>query len=102
MGSVIFAIGLWTGSISRPTASDPPLIIERRDLSPAPAAATGKETERELAGERLPGREETVYICGARTKKGTPCSRRVRDANRCWQHRGKPAMLPAAKLILTG
>ena len=41
---------------------------------------------------------ETAYFCGARTQKGAPCSRRVRVAGRCWQHVGKPAMLPAEKL----
>lgn len=35
-----------------------------------------------------------VYTCGARTQKGTPCSRRVKAAGtRCWQHLGKPSML---------
>jgi hypothetical protein len=41
---------------------------------------------------------ETAYFCGARTQKGAPCSRRVRGGGRCWQHVGKPAMLPAEKL----
>lgn len=41
---------------------------------------------------------ETAYYCGARTQKGTPCSRRVRGGGRCWQHVGKPAMLPPEKL----
>ncbi|MDQ3255161.1 MAG: hypothetical protein M3R15_14885 [Acidobacteriota bacterium] len=43
---------------------------------------------------------ETVSICGARTQKGKPCSRRVRGAGRCWQHSGKSAMLPPEKLIV--
>jgi hypothetical protein len=29
---------------------------------------------------------DTVYYCGAMTKKGTPCTRRVREPGRCWQH----------------
>ncbi len=32
---------------------------------------------------------ETVNFCGAPTKKGTPCSRRVKTPGRCWQHGGK-------------
>lgn len=36
---------------------------------------------------------EAVYHCGARTQKGTPCSRRVKTPGRCWQHAGKPSML---------
>ena len=43
---------------------------------------------------------EQTYICGARTKKGTPCSRRVHGPVRCWQHKGAPAMLPLEKLIV--
>lgn len=42
---------------------------------------------------------EAVYFCGAQTKKGTLCSRRVKGGGRCWQHVGQPAMLPQAKLI---
>jgi len=41
---------------------------------------------------------DEVYICGAATKKGTPCSRRVRGNVRCWQHIGLPAMLPPNQL----
>lgn len=42
---------------------------------------------------------ETAYFCGAQTKKGMPCSRRVKGAGRCWQHTGEPAMLPPEKLV---
>ena len=43
---------------------------------------------------------QSVYYCGAATKKGTPCSRRVKGNTRCFQHTGMPAMLPAEKLRL--
>ena len=52
------------------------------------------------AAERPTDPAEVVSICGARTKKGTPCSRRVRGTGRCWQHRGLPAMLPPGKLVV--
>lgn len=42
---------------------------------------------------------EKVYFCGAMTKKGTMCSRRVKNGGRCWQHEGQTAMLPQEKLI---
>jgi hypothetical protein len=42
---------------------------------------------------------EPVYFCGAQTKKGTLCSRRVKGGGRCWQHVGQPAMLPQDKLL---
>jgi hypothetical protein len=54
------------------------------------------------ANERPTDPEEVVYVCGARTKKGTPCQRRVRGPGRCWQHRGKPAILPPSKLVVPG
>lgn len=41
-----------------------------------------------------------AYYCGARTQKGTLCTRRVRGAGRCWQHTGKPAMVAQEKLLM--
>lgn len=44
--------------------------------------------------QRQPAIEsEPIYICGAMTKKGTPCSRRVKGKGRCFQHKGMPSML---------
>ena len=40
------------------------------------------------------------YFCGAMTKKGMPCSRRVKGGGRCWQHQGQPAILPPEKLLI--
>jgi len=45
------------------------------------------------------GADETVYYCGAPTRKGTPCSRRVKGGGRCWQHTGQTALLPPEKLL---
>jgi hypothetical protein len=42
---------------------------------------------------------EPAYYCGAKTKKGSPCSRKVKGAVRCWQHVGQPAMLPTNQLV---
>lgn len=52
-----------------------------------------------LQEDKQSAADEPVYFCGAQTKKGTPCSRRVKGGGRCWQHRGQPAMLPAEKLL---
>ncbi|HEY2866891.1 MAG TPA: hypothetical protein VGJ02_07355 [Pyrinomonadaceae bacterium] len=44
---------------------------------------------------------DAVYYCGAATKKGTPCTRRVKRAGeRCWQHQGMPAMAENAQKIM--
>jgi hypothetical protein len=66
-------------------------------IAPKPEPAYGPDG---TANERPTDPSEVVYICGARTKKGTPCQRRVRAPGRCWQHKGKPAMLPPSKLVV--
>jgi hypothetical protein len=102
--------GFFLGRLGRP--APPPLIVERGalNLAPVPAATTKSEsaaTKPQPAygpdgspSERPTDPNEIISICGARTKKGTPCQRRVRGTGRCWQHRGMPAMLPASKLLV--
>jgi hypothetical protein len=68
----------------------PPLVIQRQISQPA----------EETSPREAPVISEQLYLCGARTKKGTPCSRRVHGPVRCWQHKGAAAMLPAEKLII--
>ena len=50
------------------------------------------------APKAKPETEEAAYYCGAETKKGTACTRRVKGNVRCFQHKGMPAMLPADQL----
>jgi hypothetical protein len=85
---VLLAAGILIGRGSR--SERPPLIIER------PVQSSTQQTGQ----TQSPALAEEVYICGARTKKGKPCSRRVHGAVRCWQHKGMPAMLPTEKLII--
>jgi hypothetical protein len=119
--------GFVFGRMLRP--SPPPLVVERGTLNLAPvptgdmprrsddaARRDDATTKREdaaakpeppygpdgTANERPTDPNEVVYICGARTRKGTPCQRRVRGPFRCWQHRGMPAMLPPSKLVVPG
>ena len=115
---VIAAFAL--GRYARP--SSPPLVIERAANSPlsdlpvnlndtVKSASRNPNSQSELpqtSDDRSarqtanPGSAETpVYLCGARTQKGTPCQRRVHFAGeRCYQHKGKPAILPPEKLIV--
>jgi hypothetical protein len=100
----LFGAGYVAGFVRRP--APPPLIIERRSDSPLSDSATANPSLRPATSESgtnsnagtnsLPSEE--AYLCGARTKKGTPCSRRVHGPVRCWQHKGMPAMLPQEKL----
>ena len=80
--------------IGRGTRQKPlPLVIERPVNTPAAQNASTPPATVTV---------NDVYICGARTKKGTPCSRRVHGPVRCWQHKGLPAMLPVEKLRVKG
>lgn len=87
-----------------------PLVPEMRDANVANArqSVTSAQVEspqpvanlRPLVGRTSVKREMAgpMYYCGAETKKGTPCSRRVKGNVRCYQHTGMPAMLTADKL----
>jgi hypothetical protein len=67
---------------------------------PAVALKTAEKNQsREIQTSVESQPQEAVYFCGAQTKKGTPCTRRVKGGGRCWQHTGQPAMLPQTKLI---
>jgi hypothetical protein len=107
LASALCLPGFLLGRLSSP--APPPLVLDRgaqAPLPPQPAPAPAKPEPAYgpdgAANERPTDPEEVVYICGARTKKGTPCQRRVRGPGRCWQHRGKPAMLPPSKLVVPG
>ncbi len=108
----LLGIGMIIGRAGRP--APPPLIIERSATSPLykpqgngasgetdkpPPNAESTNSPPTQNSQATPG-EELVYICGARTKKGTPCARRVHSAVRCWQHKGSPAILPTDKLMV--
>lgn len=116
LGSTLFCIGVVAGRSGRP--APPQLIIERAANSPLydskettesdsgrPAVNERREANSVTHSASVPQSEtatESVYICGARTKKGMPCSRRVHTPGRCWQHKGMPAMLPPEKLVVKG
>ena len=100
-----FAVGRWL----RP--APPPLIIQRAANSPLSDLPVNLNDATKLARDRRENLskqsansgsiDEPVYLCGARTKKGTPCRRRVHFAGeRCFQHKGMPAIVPLEKLTV--
>ncbi|HEX8495049.1 MAG TPA: hypothetical protein VF658_19570 [Pyrinomonadaceae bacterium] len=116
-GLTLFILGLGAGRAVRPTP--PPLVIERRQSNtsptqiaqaPPPSAntktgspSTPTRTEppaARITTERPIDSPEIVSTCGAMTKKGTPCQRRVRGTGRCWQHKGQPAMIPLEQRLI--
>ncbi|HEV7744532.1 MAG TPA: hypothetical protein VGO56_06025 [Pyrinomonadaceae bacterium] len=106
----LLGAGYVVGRVRRPPPL--PLRIERRADSPLtdndvmgrsntrPSAFGSSKSEN--TNNSSASVEEAIYICGARTKKGIPCSRRVHGPVRCWQHQGMPAMLPPEKLMIKG
>lgn len=65
----------------------PPVEKRSSDIAVSPPASVAR-----------PPVVESKYFCGAETKKGTPCSRRVKGNVRCFQHQGMPAILSEEKL----
>jgi hypothetical protein len=104
----MIAIGAFSiGRYLRP--APPPLIIQRAANSPLSdlpinldelAKRGDTNSNRKPAGAGSPV-DETVYLCGARTQKGTPCRRRVHVlGQRCYQHKDRPAMVSLEKLTI--
>jgi len=117
--AIIAVAAFALGRYLRPGA--PPLVIERAANSPlsdlpvnlndtaksasrnTSSSENSKTSDDHLARQtaNAGSADDVVYLCGARTQKGTPCHRRVHFAGeRCYQHKGKPAILPPEKLIV--
>ena len=104
-GVTLIGAGYVAGRAGR--ATPPPLAIIRRADSPLTSPEDAGPLKQTTTSDTSRGNthqvvEEEVYLCGARTKKGTPCSRRMHAPVRCWQHKGLPAMLPQEKLLVKG
>lgn len=111
--SIVVIAAFALGRYLRP--APPPLVIQRAANSPlsdlplnsndqAKAPKSSVESSQNSADRQtlIPGStDDVLYICGARTKKGTPCHRRVHFAGeRCYQHKGMPAILPPERLVI--
>ena len=107
--AVIAVCSFAIGRYMRP--SPPPLIIQRAGNSPLsdalvnpndnPRSAKPSSGSNGNANVTVASADDVVYICGARTQKGTPCRRRVHVAGeRCYQHKGMTAMVPLEKLTI--
>ncbi len=85
----------WTlGNIRRETtlARLAPLVSA---TSSSPATVSAQDATVQLKSTPVM-RSEVYVICGARTKRGTPCKHRVPPGQRCAQHKGQPSIDPAA------
>ncbi len=75
----------------RPVAESAPEVIQQNIERPnATSAGNSAPSARTNNGQTEAIRktsEEPAYFCGVTTKKGTPCSRRVKIKGKpCWQH----------------
>ena len=78
-------------------------VPEESRILGSPGISSEDQTLRLNSGPRAPTKEQParqtiasdgpVYYCGAMTKKGKPCARRVKTKGRCWQHVGQPSAL---------
>jgi hypothetical protein len=109
--SIVAVAAFAIGRHLRPPA--PPLTIQRAANSPlsdlplslndSTRPSARQDSAKQNAENLSPtsAADDNAYICGARTKKGTPCHRRVHAAGeRCFQHKGMPSLLPLSKLVV--
>jgi hypothetical protein len=82
--SLAFAIGRYSG---------PPrtVYLIGTPLEPMATAEAGAANAANATRETPPtnSTDETVRICGAPTKTGKPCQRKVKGGGYCYQHRDK-------------
>jgi hypothetical protein len=84
-------------TVLQSNGQSPGAAVDAGTLSQKPPPPQAKQT-RSRNGQN--SASEATYFCGAQTKKGTPCTRRVKGGGRCWQHLGQPALLPQEKLVV--
>lgn len=116
MLAIVFGIGnLWGSGGGKQQMTSVVPVAAGTDEHPAPTAfantvrsgprvAISMDPSDAIANSNSPGTalegksERSInskFYCGALTKKGTPCSRKVRTKGaRCYQHEGKPAAPP--------
>lgn len=89
-----FALGRYTsarepfyfiGTRVDPTAISAARSAEANNHRATPGSETLDHPQGVLSGS------EANTVCGARTKSGKPCKRKVKDGGYCWQHRNKKA-----------
>ena len=85
--SLLAFTGRRTATPINPAATTPPVV------SVSALDATARQS---LVLNAAKSEASPRVLCGARTRRGTPCRHRVPPGQRCAQHRGKPSMLKSA------
>ena len=82
------------------TATNANVAAQTESTAQTETSARPAPAKQNLLDRRQNSAPAAVYFCGAQTKKGSPCTRRIKiGGRRCWQHEGQPAMLPPEKLV---
>jgi hypothetical protein len=90
-------LGFFIGRLTTPrqpfTFIGTPIELQtKRNSSPNPSSDNGNANfnQRPNTGESAnSAAEEILSMCGAPTKSGRPCRRKVRGGGYCWQHKDK-------------
>lgn len=92
-----------TANSLAPTPTINPILPQAEDVSSQPSSLASIN-ERPSTQASSVMAEETVFFCGAVTKKGTRCTRRVKTKGAlCWQHAaGRLAMTAKTMSALAG
>ena len=78
------------------TAATASTVTNVKATPPASNSANAAANIKQLA-PKADSSTEAVFYCGALTKKGTACTRRVKSPGRCWQHLGQLSASDARK-----
>lgn len=64
--------------------------LEQLSTKSGTAASPGAIESTRSSAQTVAG-DSVIAICGATTRSGKPCQRKVKGGGYCWQHRDKPA-----------
>jgi hypothetical protein len=90
---IAFAIGRYTSNRDSFQFIGSPIDMTADRVAPA-ATSTGAASPRTIESTKQPDQlliapSATEARCGAPTKSGRPCQRKVKSGGYCWQHRNK-------------
>jgi len=90
---IAFAIGRYTSNRDSFQFIGSPIDITADRIAP-PSSSTGAASPRAVEPTKQPEQllitpSTTEALCGAPTKSGRPCQRKVKGGGYCWQHRNK-------------
>ncbi len=85
------AVGIKSSSPTVPVQPIDSVGEARTAVPPQPSVQQAEQTQTGATLTATGGKIADKYFCGALTKKGTPCSRKVKGRGlRCFQHEGRP------------